>query len=85
LAFVFPVPGHFQGCNLLPVLYNTCIEEGKEAAQEQGIKGIKLKEEEMNMIHIADNIAVVAGSEVNLHNSLNTIEKVFQEYNMKIN
>jgi ribosome-interacting GTPase 1 len=37
------------------------------------------------MLRFADDIAIVAGSEDDLQNSLNTIEKVFQEYNMKIN
>jgi threonine dehydratase len=41
--------------------------------------------EEINMQRFADDIAIVAGSEADLQNSLNTIEKVFQECNMKIN
>jgi hypothetical protein len=37
------------------------------------------------MLHSADDIAIVTGSEEVLQNLLNTIEKVIQEYNMKIN
>jgi hypothetical protein len=41
--------------------------------------------EKKSTYHTADDIAFVAGSEDDLHNSQNTIEKVFQKYNMKIN
>jgi hypothetical protein len=37
------------------------------------------------MLRFANDIAIVAGSGGDLQNYLNAIEKVFQEYNMKIN
>jgi hypothetical protein len=74
-----------QGCNLSPALFNMYMEEAIKEIEEQGIKGIKVNGEEINMIRFADDIAIVAENEGDLQNSLNTIEKVFQEYNMKVN
>jgi hypothetical protein len=41
--------------------------------------------EEINMLRFDDDIAIAAGIEADLRNLLITIEKVFQEYNLKIN
>jgi hypothetical protein len=49
-----------------------------------GINVIKVNREEINMLRLADDIAIV-GCEADLQNSLKIIEKLFQEYNMKIN
>jgi methyl coenzyme M reductase subunit D len=67
-----------------PAFFNTYMVAIKEI-EERRIKGIKVNGEEINILCFADDIAIVAGSEDDLRNSLNTIEKVFHEYNMKIN
>jgi hypothetical protein len=41
--------------------------------------------EKKSTCYDGDDITIIAGSEDNLQNSLNIIEKVFQEYKMKIN
>jgi hypothetical protein len=74
-----------QGCNRPPALFHMYMEGAIKEIEEQVIKGIKVNREEINMLRFADDIAIVAGSENDLQNSWNTIEKVFQEYNMKIN
>jgi uncharacterized phage infection (PIP) family protein YhgE len=55
----------------------------EEAIKEIEEQGIKVSGEEINTLRFADDIATAAGSEDDLQSSLNTIEKVFQEYNMK--
>jgi hypothetical protein len=51
----------------------------EEAIKEIEEQGIKVKGEEINMLRLADDIATEARCEADLQNSLNTIEKVFQE------
>jgi GTP-dependent phosphoenolpyruvate carboxykinase len=71
-----------QGCNLSPAIFNMYMEGAIKEIEKQGIK---VNGEEINMLLFPDDIAIVAGSKEDLQNSLNTIEKIFQEYNVEIN
>ena len=75
-----------QGCSLSPMLFNLYAERMvKEAMERTGKAGIKVGMRTVNAIRFADDKAIIAGSEDELQHMLSELNRVVEEFGMKIN
>lgn len=73
-----------QGCQISPYLFNIYIEKAINESKEC-CTGVMLNGRRVQMLRFADDIAVLAPDEFNLKRSLETMNEVFERFNIKIN
>jgi hypothetical protein len=77
-----------QGCSLSPVLFDGYIQRGLDKVRQklEGVGGVRIQGEKVDMVRSADDIAVLAESEQDLIATLDEMETTLSTtYNMNIN
>jgi len=74
-----------QGCSLSPLLYNIYDEAMMREAFEEVDHGVKVGGQLIKTIRFADDKAVTASSQRGLQQLMDNVNRVTQEYGMKIN
>jgi hypothetical protein len=74
-----------QGCSLSPLLYNIYDEAMMREALEEVNQGIKVGGQLIKTIRFADDKAVTASSQRGLQQLMDNVDRVTQDYGMKIN
>ena len=74
-----------QGCPLSLILFNIYIEEMMREAIEEMTEGITVEGQLTNALRVANDQAKIAASQKGLQQMMDQLNKISEEYDMKIN
>ena len=74
-----------QGCNLSPLLFILFISDLEEHLKGRGVKGIGMFQRTIHLLQFADDLVLLAESEVDLKVSLEALNDYCKESDLRIN